>query len=159
MANFTFDESRGREVELYKRVDTNDPANSAFIIVVLSYVGIEVDDTLKSYATLAALIAANPEVTNAGYARKTVTDADLAAYTVDYTAHSITLYLPQQTYVGIGVGDFWGKCVVSYDSDTTSGTDANIIPVTAQDIRLNSAPIAPNGGDVQFTWPTGLLVA
>jgi hypothetical protein len=160
MSDFVFDVARGREVEIYGRVDTNDPTNSAFKVVVLALVGLETDDTLRTHADLAVLLAAtNNEVTNANYARKTLTDADLAAYTVDTTAHLITLPLPSQVYTAVGVGDTWAKALLTYDSDTTSGTDANIIPVTAQDIRLYSAPLVPNGGDVTFSWPNGLLVA
>ena len=160
MADFMFDVARGREVEIYSRVDSNDPANSAFVIVVLALVGLEVDSTLRTYPDLASLLAAsNNEVTNTGYSRKTLTDADLAVYTVDYTAHLITLPLPTQVYTTIAVGDTWAKALVTYDSDTTSGTDANIIPITAQDIRLFSAPLSPNGGDITFSWPNGLLVA
>jgi len=160
MSDFGFDVARGREVEFYGRVDGNDPANSAFIILVLALVGLEADDTLRTYADLASLLAAsNNEVTNTGYARITLTDASLAAYTVDYTAHTITLPLPTQVYVAVDVGDTWSKALICYDSDTTSGTDANIIPVTAQDIRLNSAPLVPNGGAITFSWPSGLLVA
>ena len=160
MSNFTFDVARGREVELYGRVDTDDPTNSAFVIVVLALSGLEVDETLKTYATLAAILAAsNNEPTNAGYVRKTLTQADLAAYTVDTSFHSITLPLPSQVYTAIAVGDSWAKALVTYDSDTTAGTDANIIPVTAQDIRLNGFPLTPNGGNITFSWPNGLLVA
>ena len=94
MADFVFDVARGREVEIYGRVDLNDPANSAFKIVVLALVGLEVDATLRTYQDLATLLAAsNNEVTNTGYLRKTLTDADLAVYTVDYSAHLITLPL------------------------------------------------------------------
>jgi hypothetical protein len=160
VANFAFDVALGREVEFYSRVDSNDPANSALIIVVLAHTGIESDSVLKQYATLSALLAAsNNEVTNTNYARKTLTDADLAAYTVDTSAHSITLPLPTQTYTAIAVGDTWSKALVCYDSDTTGGTDANIIPVASQDIRLSGAPLVPNGGNITFTWLSGLLVA
>ncbi len=158
MPNFTFDVARGREVEIYARVDTNDPTNSAFVIVVLA-LGHENDSTLRTYADLATLLGSNFEVTNTGYARKTLTDADLAAYSVDYSAHSITLPLPTQMFAGIGAGDTWAKALVTYDSDTTSGTDASIIPITAQDVRLNGSPLSPNGGNITFSWPYGLLIA
>ena len=160
MADFIFDVARGREVEIYGRVDLNDPANSAFKIVVLALVGLEVDSTLRTYQDLATLLAAsNNEVTNTGYTRITLTDADLAVYSVDYSAHLITLPLPTQVYTGVGVGDTWAKALVTYDSDTTSGTDANIVPISAQDVRLFSAPLSPNGGDVTFSWPQGLVIA
>lgn len=159
MANFAFDIARGREVELYNRVNTNDPANSAFKIVVLAYAGLELDAVLKTYATLAALLATtNNEVTNTGYSRITLTDVDLAAYTVDTDTHLTTLPLPTQVYTLVQEGDVWAKALVCYDGDTTSGTDADIIPVTAQDIRLNGYLYSPDGNNVSFSWPTGLAV-
>lgn len=160
MGQFAFDVARGREVELYGRVDGNDPANSAFKIVVLALSGLESDEILRTYATLADLLAAsNNEVTNTGYSRKTLTDADLSAYTVDTTTHAITLQLPAQTYTSIQPGDTWSKALLCYDNDTTSSTDANIIPVTGQDIRLDGAPVPPDGGTIGFSWPNGWLVA
>jgi hypothetical protein len=159
MGQFSFDIAKGREVELYGRVDGNDPANSALKIVVLAQSGLEADNVLRTYATLAALLASNNEVTNTNYARKTLTDASLAAYTVDTTTHATTLPLPPQTFASIQPGDVWAKALVCYDADTTSGTDADIIPVTAQDIRLNNVPVPPDGGNIIFSWPSGLLVA
>ena len=161
MAGFSFDIAKGREVELYNRVDTDDPANSALVIVVLAHTGLETDGLLKQHATLSAILATTTnEVTNTNYARKVLTQADLAAYTVDTSMHTITLPLPTQTYTSIGTGDSWSKALVCYDNDTTGGTDANIIPVTAQDVRdSNGLVLAPSGGNIQFAWPTGLLVA
>lgn len=161
MSGFSFDIAKGREVEFYNRVDTDDPANSALIIVVLAHTGLETDGILKQYATLSALLAAtNNEVVNTGYARKVLTQADLAAFAADTSLHTITLQLPSQTYTLIGAGDSWSKALVCYDNDTTAGTDANIIPVTAQDVRdSNGLVLAPSGGNIGFSWPNGLLVA
>lgn len=128
--------------------------------MVLAYSGLEADETLRTYSTLSALLAAsNNEVTNTNYARKTLTDADLSAYSVDTSSHSITLPLPTQTWSSVGVGDAWAKLLVCYDADTSSGTDADILPVTAQDIKLNRAPLSPIGSDITLSWPSGLLIA
>lgn len=160
MGGFTFDIARGREVELYNRVNTNDPANSALKLVVLAASGLEHDSILRTYATLADILAAaNNEVTNPGYSRKTFTDATLDDYTVDTDTHAITLPLTPQTFIAISPGDVWSKALICYDGDTTSGTDADIIPITAQDVRLNNAAVPPDGGNIVFSWPTGLLVA
>lgn len=70
MAGFSFNVALGREVELYNRVDSNDPANSAFIGMVLADSGLETDAVLKDFDTFAAILAGTTnEVTNSGYAR------------------------------------------------------------------------------------------
>jgi hypothetical protein len=158
--DFTFDSSLGREVELYGRIDGNDPTNSAFVLVVLAESGLESDSALRVYTNLGSLLAgASNEVTNTGYARKTLTDADLSAYTVDTSNHRITLSLPTQTWSTISAGDSWSKLLVCYDSDTTSGTDSNVVPVTGHDLRINNAAIVPNGSDVVVAFTSGFVIA
>lgn len=145
MADFAFNVSLGREVEFYNRVNDNDPTNAAFIFVVLAESGLETDAVLKDKETLAAVVSGTTnEATNS--VRKTITDSDIAAYTIDHTANSITLALPAQTYTTPAAGDSWRKVVVCYDPDTTGGTDANIVPVTAHDLLINGAAIVPPGG-------------
>lgn len=160
MGAFTFPVSVGREVELYNRVDSNDPTNSALIMTVLAASGLESDSILKGYSDLASLLAAsNNQVTNAGFSRKTLTDADLAAYTVDYTNNRIVLVLPVQTFATITAGDSWSKVLVCYDSDTTGGTDANIVPVTAADLRVSGSAIVPNGSNIVVDFSAGFVIA
>jgi hypothetical protein len=147
MANFVFNCSKGRGVEYYNRVKSNDPANSAFVIVLLATTGIESDATLKDLDTLTALVAgATNEATNTGYARKTLTDADLAALpSPDDTNDRFEVTFPNQTWTAVandGTGAI-SKLVVCYDSDTTAGTDANIVPVSAHDFV-----VTPNGSDI-----------
>lgn len=160
MPDFTFDVALGREVELYARVDGNDPANSAFVLVVLAETGLESDSALRVYTNLGSLLAgASNEVTNTGWARKTLTDANLSAYTVDTSNHRIVLNLPTQTWTAISAGDAWSKLLVCYDSDTTSGTDSNIVPVTAHDLRIDNAEIVPNGSDIVVAFTSGFVIA
>jgi hypothetical protein len=159
MPSISFDVALGREVELYNRVNSNDPTNSALIMLVLAS-GHEADALLRTYATISAMLAGdNDEVTNTGYARKTLTDADLAAYTVDTTLHRIVLPLPTQTFSSIDPGDSWSKLVVAYDNDTTSGTDADLVPVGAIDLRYQGSPVAPNNNDIIVAFSNGLLIA
>lgn len=160
MANQAFDVALGREVEFYSRVDSNDPANSALILLVLAASGLEADSVLRTYATVSALLAAsNNEVTNGGYGRITLTDTGLAAYTVDTTNHLITLPLANQTFTSILAGDSWRKLVVAYDSDTTGGTDANLIPVCFVDLLIDGVAVVPNGNNIIVAFPNGLLIS
>lgn len=161
MANFSFNQALGREVEFYWRVDNNDPANSAFVGLVLADATLLPDATLKDYDTVAAIIAGGSlEVTNTNYARVFWTDGDLAAYTVDDTSNKITLQLPSKTFTTILAGDYWRKFIIAYDSDTTAGTDANLIPVKAFDmLNANNTAIVPDGGNILCAWPNGFHVS
>ena len=158
-SNFTFDVAKGREVELYNRVNDNDPTNSALILVVLAS-GHETDDVLRTYDNLDDLLNNNAEATNTNYARKTLTDADLNPAVVDTSAHTTTLPFPNQTWTSVAAGDTWSKLLICYDDDSTSGTDADIVPVMAEVIRNQSTGIAlvPSGGNVVFSWPYGLAI-
>jgi hypothetical protein len=144
MANFVFNIAKGRVAELYNRVDSNDPTNSALVVVVLATAGIESDATLIDKADLAAVVAgATNEVTNTGYARKVLTDADIVAFAADNTNDRVDIDIPDQTWTAVAAGDGWSKLIVCYDSDTTAGTDANIVPLTAHDFV-----VTPDGSDI-----------
>ena len=144
MADFIYNISKGRLVEFYNRVDTNDPANSALIIAILATAGIESDATLRDLDTLASVVSGTTnEVTNGGYARKVLTDADIVAFAPDDTNDRTDLDIPDQTWTGVAAGDGWNDFLVCYDSDTTAGTDTNIIPVSQHDFVLT-----PDGSDI-----------
>ena len=156
MANFAFNIAKGKTREYHDRVDNNDPANSALILMVLADSGLESDDVLKDLDTFTALVAGTTnEVTNGGYARKTLTDASLTASSVDDTNDWALLPFPTQTWTTIAAGDSWSKLVIGYDSDTTSGTDANIIPVYAYDLRISGSVIVPSGADIVVSGTNG----
>lgn len=145
MANFVFNIAKGRVTELYNRVKSNDPANSAFILVPIETSGLESDATLIDVATLTALLAGTTnEQTTMG--RKVLTDADLAALpSPDNTNDRFDLSLPTVIWTAAS-GNAISKIAVCYDPDTTGGTDANIIPLTLFDFVQ-----APSGSDIQAT--------
>ena len=148
MASIQFNVSKGREVELYNRVDGNDPANSAFILMVLASGSANGLNGLPDFDTFAAILAGGyTEVANTNYARKTVTDGSISPYTVDDTNNRILLTLPVQTFTGpVSAGDIWDIGVWGYDSDTTAGTDANIVPITAHELRTaGGIALVPDG--------------
>jgi hypothetical protein len=97
MANFPYNIALGRAVELYNRVDSNDPANSALIVAVINTTA--TDATLRDLDTLSAVLAnANTaEVTNTNYARKVLTDADIVAFAPDDANDRTDIDIPDQT--------------------------------------------------------------
>lgn len=149
MADFVFNIAKGRITEFYHRIDGNDPANSAFIWTLLATTGLESDATLKDKDTFADVVSGTTnEATNTGYARKTHTDADLSAWAPDDANDRVDLDCPDLTWTGLandGTGAI-SKAVLSYDSDTTAGTDANLVPCCCYDFA-----ITPDGSDVTAT--------
>lgn len=145
MADGVCNISKGRGVEFYYRVKNNDPANSAFIVVLLQLAGLEADDLLNNYDDLASLLSAsNDEATFTNYARKTITDAELAAIPApDDTNNRRDIDLPDQTWTSAGgaLNNSLGKALVCYDDNTTSGNDANLIPVTYYDFVVTTTGI------------------
>lgn len=145
MANIVFNISKGRVAELYNRVKSNDPTNSAIILVPIETSGLESDATLIDVDTLAALLAGTTnEQTTMG--RKTLTDADLAAFPAPDDANDrMDLSLPTVTWTA-ATGNAISKIAVCYDPDTTGGTDSAIVPLTMFDFVQT-----PSGADIQMT--------
>lgn len=145
MANVVFNIAKGRIVELYSRVKSNDPANSAIILVPLETSGLVADATMIDYDDLNALLGgATNEQTTMG--RKTLTDSDLASLPApDDTNDRYDISLPTVTWTA-ATGNAISKILVCYDGDTTAGTDANIIPLTLFDFAQT-----PSGADIQMT--------
>ncbi len=143
MADLVLNIALGRSTEFYVRVDTNDPVNAALIVAAFSSTAL--DSVIKDLDTLAAIEADinTAEVTNAGYARKTLTDADLVAFAPDDVNDRVDLDIPDQTFTAILAGDNWTDLSISYDNDTTGGTDANIVPMTWHDFV-----VTPDGSDI-----------
>ena len=145
MANIVFNIAKGRVVEYYNRVENNDQTNAAIILVPIETSGLESDATLIDADSLSALLSGTTnEQTTMG--RKTLTDADLAALPApDDTNDRYEVSLPTVTWTG-ATGNAISKIAVCYDSDTTAGTDANIIPLTMFDFVQT-----PSGADIQMT--------
>lgn len=145
MANIVFNIAKGRVVEYYNRVENNDPANSALILVPIETSGLETDAVLIDKADLAAVLAGTTnEQTTMG--RKTLTDVELAALPApDTTNDRYDVSLPTTTWTA-ATGNAISKILVCYDSDTTVGTDSNIIPLCMFDFV-----VTPSGADIQMT--------
>lgn len=148
MASIVFNIAKGRVKELYNRVKSNDPANSALILVPIETSGLESDATLIDKDDLAAVLSgATNEQTTMG--RKTLTDSDLAALSApDDTNDRNECDLPTVTWTAAS-GNAISKILVCYDSDTTGGADSAILPLT-----LFDAVATPDGNDLQLTGGT-----
>lgn len=137
MADGVFNIAKGRTIEFYNRVENNDPSTSALVVVLLKVV--EADDTLNNHDDLGALLGgSNTEAAFTGYARKVLTDTELAALPApDDTNNWFQVDIPDQTWTPTS-SETMVKLLVCYDADTGGGTDANIIPLTFHDFAVTT---------------------
>lgn len=145
MANIVFNIAKGRVIELYNRVESNDPTNSALIIVPIETSGLESDATLIDKDDLAAVLSGTTnEQTTMG--RKTLESAELASLPAPTDGSDYyEISLPTVTWTA-ATGNAISKLLVCYDSDTTGGADSAIVPLTMFDFV-----ITPSGADIQMT--------
>ncbi|GAA0719908.1 hypothetical protein Drose_06205 [Dactylosporangium roseum] len=139
MADFVYNISKGRVAEYANRINTNDPANSVFVIGLINTSA--TDATLRDLDDFAAIEAdANTaELTsgsNANYARKVITDASGMTITVDDTNDRVDVDIADQTWTALGAGTAVTDLVIGYDSDSTTGTDSAIRPCTQHDFAV-----------------------
>jgi hypothetical protein len=144
MANEVFNISKGRVAELYNRVDSDDPSASTLVVVVLATSGLEADSVLRDFNTLAEVVAGTTnEVTNTNYARKVLTQADLASMAPDDTNDRMDLDIPDQTWTAVAAGDGWSKLLICYDPSSSGVTNSVIVPMTMHDFV-----VTPDGSDI-----------
>ena len=123
-------------------------ANDALILVPIQTTGLEADATLRDYDDLSTLLAGTSNEHAMG--RKTITSTTI---TVDDTANTKTIDVPDQTYVTPAAGVQVGKFLLCYDPDTTAGTDTTVIPLLAHD-----AAVTPDGtNDIDVRWPSNTI--
>lgn len=157
MADTVANIAKGRIVEFYNRVKSNDPTNSAFIVVPILK-GSMTDDQFRDADTLSAVLALCTERAASGWSRKTLTDADLAALPApDDTNNRYDVDLPDQSWTPTNATHTVDAFLLCYDSDTTGGTDANILPLAKYDAP---ATITPDGLPIELRWdPAGFFRA
>ena len=135
MADGVFNIAKGRGVELYNRVQTNDPTNSALVVVLLKTS--VADGTLEDFDDLAAILAdaGVDEADFTNYARDTLVDTDLSAISPDDTNNRFDVDIPDITWSSAGgaSNNTLVKLLICYDNDTGAGTDANIVPIAHYD--------------------------
>lgn len=146
MAQFVFNITKGKVAELMARVNANDPANSVLIVALIATTGVEADATLIDKDDFGGLVSgATDFATNTGSTRKSIDQTGGITVTVDDTNDRTDVDIPDQTWTGVandGTGAI-SDLVTGYDSDSTGGTDANIVPMTFHDFV-----ITPDGSDI-----------
>ncbi|WP_328941537.1 hypothetical protein OG259_07640 [Streptomyces sp. NBC_00250] len=137
MANIVFNVSLGRVASLAALPAASD----ALIAVPLEATGLVTDATMRDYDDLSALLAsASNEQTTMG--RKTLTGVTV---TVDDTNDRVAVDCADITWTA-ATGNAVGAVVICYDPDTTTGTDADLIPLTKHDVTLT-----PDGNNFTLT--------
>jgi hypothetical protein len=148
MADFVFNRAKGRITQFVEEIRASSAYANSALIVSLWRRGSGTDAALKDYDDVAALegdaqAAELVSGTNANYARKTIIDTT-PTITYDDTNEWVDVDIPDQTWTALGTG---GTAItdllIAYDSDTTAGTDANVIPCT-----FHGFSVTPDGSDV-----------
>ena len=134
MANFVFNVAKGA-VRYYASLPAT---NDALVIVPLETTGLEADATLADYTNLGALLAGSSNEQGT-MGRKTATSV---VVTQDNSNDRVDIDMGDVVWTA-ATGNAISKLVVCYDPDTTAGTDADLIPLTAHDFV-----VTPNGGDI-----------
>lgn len=144
MADFVFNIAKGRVVELFRRVQAQDPSTSRLILVVLKTTSLQSDAILKDYDTLAQILAGGSlEATNTGYSRKVLQNSDLTFPAPDDTNDRMDIDLPDQTWSAVqSSGGAWSVLLVCY-APTSGSADSAIIPLTAHNFV-----VTPDGSDI-----------
>jgi hypothetical protein len=142
MASFVFNIAKGRVVEYYERVKNNDPANSAIILIPLAAGDTEANR--QDDDNVSVFLAAAPNEAGGSWGRKTLSDAELAAFPApDDTNNRYAVAVPSTTWTTPSIGQDTVALLIAYDPDTTSGTDTSLIPLTYHDFAVTA-----DGNDV-----------
>jgi len=146
MADFVFNIAKGRGVELYNRVENNDPAASAFVLIVYTSSGTQAQgEDLDDAAAVEADANFAQAATGANqWPRKTLTDAELAAFPApDDTNNRYDVSVPSVTWTAVNASNNVTGLGIYYDADTGAGTDSNLLPVT-----FHTFSVTTDGNDV-----------
>jgi hypothetical protein len=141
VADIAFNIAKGKAAYLAGLPATND----ALKAIPIETTGIVSDATMRDYDDLATLLAgASNEQTTMG--RKTLASVTV---TVDDTNDWVIIDAADIVWTA-ATGNAISALVVVYDPDTTSPTDANMIPIAKLD-----AVATPAGGDITYQVASG----
>lgn len=104
-------------------------ANDGLVLIALEASGLEADAVLRDKDTFADIVAgATNEQATVG--RKPLSSVTV---TIDDTNDRVAIDAADVTWTA-PTGNAIGAVVICYDPDTTSGTDADLIPLTKHDL-------------------------
>ncbi len=113
-------------------------ASDAWICMLLQSTGLVADGTLADYDDVAALLAGTTdEASFTNYVRKTITAITI---TLDDTNNRVLIDVPDQVWTAAGgaLNQSLGMALLAYDPDTTTGTDATLIPLLGHTIAATT---------------------
>lgn len=146
MADFAYNIAKGRVVELFNRVDANDPAASALYIIPVDVAAVT-DATLRDLDDFAAIITAGvTERAATGWNRKTLTDADITLPAPNDAGDSYDVDIADPVWTAVTAGAVT-DLIICYAS-VASPTNAQLLPLTQHDFA-----ITPDGTDVTADVP------
>jgi hypothetical protein len=149
VADFTFNIAKGRIGEFLARVDANEPASSAIILVPLAASGTAAQgQTLDTLAQVEAH-AAFAEQTHVSWGRKVLEDTHFLTtdHQPDDVANAFDSSLPQVVWASPALGQDTTGLLVCYAPDKT-GADSTFIPLTHHDFYVSGdgGPVVLNPG-------------
>lgn len=147
--------AKGRINEFARRVDGNDPSTSGFVVFLLQDTGLDTLAVLRDFDDMAALLAANTEVSASPYARLVLTDTNIGAPTVDDSGDQQTFDVADFDFGALVAGQNVAASVIAYAPDTTGAT-STMIPVH---VSIPAAVVATNGETFHWRTPSGLWAA
>lgn len=133
MASLVFNVARGRT-----RTFTDNAAavvGGARIGVLLLKTGVVADGTMSDYATVAAVLAANPECNRASYGRRYLTAANITSIVSNASDKWDGATTDNVDWGALETGDTLVKAVWFYDS-TGSQVDSGLIPMVHSDVTI-----------------------
>ena len=141
MADFVYNIAKGRVVELFNRVDVNDPAAAILTVIPVDVAAVS-DATLKDLDDFAAIITAGvTERSATGWNRKTLTDADITMPAPNDAGDSYDIDIADLFWAAVTAGAVT-DIIICYSS-VGSPTNAQLLPLTQHDFA-----ITPDGSDV-----------
>ena len=149
MASFIHNSAKGKHAEFMARINANDPVNSVLLLALIANTGVETDAVLLDKADWAALVVGTTDfATNTGSTRKPLDQTGGITITIDNTNDRVDVDIPDQTWTAVandGTGAI-SDLATGYDSDSTAGTDANVVAMSYHDFI-----ITPDGSDITAT--------
>lgn len=141
MTDFVFNQAKGSAAEWARLSLSND----ALIAIPLEYTGLEADSTLIDKDAYSDVIsgATNEQAT---IGRKTLASVTV---TIDDTNDRVDVDCADPVWTG-ATGNRVGAVVIVRDTDTTAGTDANLVPISK-----HGFDVIPGGGDITGVVPAG----
>jgi hypothetical protein len=139
--NIVFNVAKGRLAYYHDSARTQP--NAGLVVVALRAAGLASDEALMDRASLGDILSISPEVTNPGYSRKILSGSAVPLSTIDNANDRVAVDLPDLLWTAVQAGDAWAKLLVCFDADTTTGTDFDIVPLTAHDISFT-----PDGSNI-----------